>query len=197
MIVRSRDDERGGDARVESEIVANSASFPRGHGRGGVHDHRCRAEGRRLGLNGFPCHQRTRRVMPETTRSSKPRSRARLPAQHAGALAEDGAPPRASGSRYRRSPIPISATSSARSRPNALGRADGVSLRYAGRSGSRTRRRPIAASAASRRHHPRAVAGPVRALRTISDRGFPACWSIACRTEVRSGGRRELQAIER
>ena len=51
MIVRSRDDERGGDARVESETVANSASFSWGHGRGVVHDHRCCAEGRALSFS--------------------------------------------------------------------------------------------------------------------------------------------------
>src|SRR5271154_350410 len=193
MIVRSRDDKRRGDARVESETVANSASFARGHGRG-VHDHRCRAEGRRLGLDGFPRHQShaPRDARNDAARRSRDREH-RLPAQHAGALAQDGV----LQERRHRDIGDLESLFQRhhlrdRDRMRAA-RPDGVSLRYAGRSRARARRRPIAASEASRRHHPRAVAGPAAPRAELfGDRRDPLrTRRSSAEPEVRSSGRRE------
>ena len=84
--------------------------------------------------------------------------------------------------RFRRSPIPISATSSARSTAECARLGMMVFLvRHPGRSGARTRSRQRAASAAGRRHHPR----PERRSRTprrspiCATPACLACWSIA------------------
>ena len=127
---------------------------------------------------------RTRRVMPETARLVEAAiAQRRLPAQHAGALAEDGVHQQRRHrdlgdlqSLFQRHHLRD------RDRMRAA-RADGVSLRHAGRSRARTRRScrrctSAASTASSWRRRPTRERRALELSRETS--ACPACWSIVC-----------------